>query len=147
MFFLLEQDSSEDNHFLNGNENSNNDATSHEPVEIKGEPVPKSVGLVSPVPTMPAHHVPPSSQNTSSSSSSQGLQIPSNQHSLAPPTSGSGNPNNHVAPPPAHSNQHNNSNDIQILSSKQPQQLQVIMKFQFHIKIAIIIIIFFELQK
>ena len=61
MFFLLEQDSSEDNHFLNGNENSNNDATSHEPVEIKGEPVPKSVGLVSPVPTMPAHHVPSSS--------------------------------------------------------------------------------------
>ena len=105
---------------MNGNDSNN--ATTHEPVEIKGEPVPKSVGLVSPVPTMPPH-VSSASQSSSSSSSSQGLQIPTNQHILAPPTSSAAinsmTPSNLVAPPPAHSN-----NDIQILSSKQPQ-LQV----------------------
>ena len=94
----IEQDSSEDP-YMNGN------STTHEPVEIKGE-LPKSVGLVSPVPTMPAHVPNPS----------QGM-IPhpltsASVNSLQPTAS-----TNLQPPPPAHSN-----NDVQILSttSRQP---------------------------
>lgn len=93
----IEQDSSEDNNYSNPILNGS------EPVEIKGE-LSKSLGLVSPVPTMPAHM------------SSQQPQSHGHMHHFPPVSSSVLPPANLLpGPPPAHAN-----NEVQILS-QQPQ--------------------------
>ena len=102
----IEQDSSEDP-YVNGNASAA--SSNHEPVEIKSE-LPKSVGLVSPVPTMPAHIPPPNG-------GSQPLIPP---HHLTPTSVSSLPPSsNLLVPPPAHSN-----SDVQILATKPPPHHQ-----------------------
>lgn len=83
--------------------------SNNEPVEIKGE-LPKSIGLVSPVPTMPAHVT---------SHTAQAPALPPGMHSLSQVPPGGGpippSPSSSLVPPPAHSH-----NDVQVLSKPQP---------------------------
>ena len=103
----------------NGTTSDSKKAAAMEPIEIKSD-LPKSIGLVSPIPQMPATVTSGNLVSNPAAAASTSMAPGGGLHGLPIP------PANLLPgiPPPAHMHNNHNSNDIQVLAHHQQHQQQ-----------------------